>query len=128
MRALTLLLACFALPGCTVALHGHEAAGSGTSAATSSALHVQAGAGSARVSGGFGAPAPHGAPGAQASFSRGASVVLIVGLVVAETLHYLGAQFGDPPAPGAGPQRTIAHTCSCYGYQPSDQAAAVPAE
>lgn len=129
----TLLLACLALSGCTVALHGHQATdGAATATAstttTSSALRVQAGAGSARVSGSFGASAQQGAPGAQASFSRGASAVLIIGLLVAETLHYLGARFEDQPAPGSGPQRAIADTCSCYGYRPPETAGAALAD
>lgn len=118
MRLALLLVAAFALAGCTVGLHGHEAAGS-TSAVTSSSLRLQSGAGPARVSGSFGAPLPQGAPGAHVAFPRGASAVLVIGAVVAGTLHYLGAQFGEQPAPEDGPQRTIADTCSCYGYRPS---------
>jgi hypothetical protein len=127
MRALTLLAACLALSGCTVAMHGHQTSGSGGTA-TSSALKLQAGSGGARASGSFGAPAPKGAPGAQVSLSRGASAVLVIGLVVAETLHYLGARAGGQPAPGAGLDRAISETCSCYGYRPPEPATAMRAE
>lgn len=123
MRASVPLVVSLALSGCTVALHGAETSGGGaTGATTSAAVRAQAGGGSARFGASFGAPAPPGAAGGHATFSRGASAVLVIGLVVAEAIHYLK---GRPAADPAGaPQRAIADTCSCYGYRPPDTAIA----
>jgi hypothetical protein len=99
-------------------LSGHEATGSGGTASTTTAAtraHVSIGA--AKVGASFGTPAPAGSGGGQVSFSRGASTVLVLGLVLADVVNYLGS-----PAAGAqlalDPSRSIADTCSCYGYQP----------
>lgn len=118
-RALTLVLAlALALSGCAVALSGHEATGSGGTASTTTAAtraHVSIGA--AKVGASFGTPAPAGSGGGQVSFSRGASTVLVLGLVLAEVVNYLGSPSeGTQLAPD--PRRSIANTCSCYGYLP----------
>lgn len=121
MRALVLLPFCFALSGCSVALHGNQTTSGGVTTTTTSAVtHAQASAGPARVSASFGTPAPQGAAGGQVVFSRGASAVLVFGLVIAETVSYLSAKFSDAPPASSAPQRSIADTCSCYGYQPSN--------
>ena len=109
MRALVLLPFCFALSGCSVALHGNQTtSGGATTTTTSVATSGQASVGSARVSASFGTPAPQGAPGGQAIFSRGASAVIVLGLVVAETLSYIGARFADTAQPSTGARRSIA--------------------
>lgn len=119
MRALVLLPFCFALSGCSVALHGHQTtSGGATTTTTSAAISGHASVGPARVGASFGAPAPQGAAGGQVAFPRGASVVLVLGLMIAETVNYLGAKFSDAPPASSAPQRSIADTCSCYGYQP----------
>jgi hypothetical protein len=107
----TLLLS-YTLSGCSVAVNGHEGTGSASAVSVSSQAQVRTGHGSAGVS--FGTPAPTGAPGGHASLSRGASVAVILTLLVADLVHYL------TPAPATGahaPGVSIAETCSCYGYQ-----------
>ena len=119
MRALVLLPFCFALSGCSVALHGNQTtSGGATTTTTLAATSGQASVGPARVSASFGTPAPQGAAGGQAALSRGASAVLVLGLIVAETVSYFSAKFSDAPPASSALQRSIAETCSCYGYQP----------
>ena len=119
MRALALLPFCLALAGCSVALQGNQTmSGGATTTTTSAATSGQASIGPARVNASFGTPAPQGAAGGQVAFSRGASAMLVLGLVIAETVNYLGAKFSDAPPVSSVPQRSIADTCSCYGYQP----------
>ena len=119
MRALVLLPICFALSGCAVTLFGNQTAGGSAATTTTSAVTSgQASVGAARVSTSFGTPAPQGAAGGQVALPRGASVVLVLGLVFAETVNYLGAKFSDAPPASPALQRSIADTCSCYGYRP----------
>ena len=109
---------CVALCGCSVAVSGgHTTDGGGSASVVTST--TQAHARSAKLSGSFGTPAPSAAPGARASFSNGAAGVLILGLVIADLIHYLASPAGERVAP----QESISHTCSCYGYQPPVQAA-----
>ena len=96
---LTLLI--LALPGCTVTLFGHQSAGGGAAAATTSSQV----SGSARVAGG------------RVTLSRGASVLLILGLAIADTMNYMSAKFGARPQT-APRTDSIADTCSCNGYKP----------
>jgi len=119
MRALVLLPLCLALSGCSVALHGNQTtSGGATTTTTSAATSGQASIGPARVGASFGTPAPQGAAGGQVAFPRAASAVLLLGLVIAETVNYLGARFGDAPRSQVAPRHSISSTCSCYGYQP----------
>lgn len=128
MRALALVPLLLVFAGCSVALHGHQTTGGSTTATTTSAaIRGHASVGSARVSASFGTPAPPGAPGGQISLSRGASVVLILGLLVAETVNYFSAAFADRPQLLPEPQRSIAATCSCYGYKPESDLTSMPA-
>ena len=118
MRVSVLLPFCLALAGCSAAFYSHQTtSGGATTTTTSAATNAQASAGAARVSASFGTPAPQGAAGGQVAFSRGASAVLVLGLVIVETVNYLGARFGDTPKSPA-PRHSISSTCSCYGYQP----------
>lgn len=119
------------LPGCAVHLHGRQATGAGTSATvTGSSFNAGASAGQARFGAAFGPPPPQGASGGQISFSRGAAAVLLLGLVIAETVDFIGAQFRQThgTAPAAPPARasraSIAETCSCYGWKPEGSAPA----
>jgi hypothetical protein len=122
MRALALVLISLALSGCSVALSGHQSTGSAAaSTTTAAATHGHASIGSAKVSASFGTPAPAGSPGGQISFSRGASAVLILGLVVAEVVNYFSSPSADATPFRSDPGRSIASTCSCYGYQPASQ-------
>ena len=112
-RYLTVLLACLVLPGCYVATYGNQSVDGGTATTTTSAqvgATAKFSAGRASFSSGQ-APAP-GAPGGRVSLSRSGSAILVVGLVVAETVHYLGALFGATPQPAQ--TDSIADTCSCY--------------
>jgi hypothetical protein len=119
MRTLTVAL-CLALSGCAVALSGHESTGGGTTS-TAVATHGQASIGSAKVGASFGTPAPAGSAGGQISVSRGASAVLILGLVIAEVANYFSAPPDDVRRFALDPRRSIADTCSCYGYQSVSQ-------
>jgi hypothetical protein len=122
MRALTVILS-LALSGCSVALSGHESTGGGgtASSTTAAATHGHASIGSAKVSASFGTPVPAGSGGGQVSFSRGASAFLLMGLVVAEVVNYFSSPSADATPFRADRGRSIAHTCSCYGYQPASQ-------
>lgn len=73
---------------------------------------------SAKVSVSFGTPVSPGSPGGHASLGRGAAGVLVLGLVIADVVHYLNSPVVGRAPGGAGPERAIAHTCSCYGYEP----------
>jgi len=119
MRALTVLLS-LALSGCSVALSGHQSTAA-ASTTTAAATHGHASIGAARLSASFGTPAPAGSGGGQVSFSRGASAFLLLGLVVAEVVNYFSSPSADAMPFRAEPGRSIAHTCSCYGYQPAAQ-------
>jgi hypothetical protein len=108
-----------ALSGCTVALHGHQSAGSGgTATLTGTAVGTQASGGPAAVKASFGAPVSGAAPGGHLVVSNGAAAVLVLGLVVAETMSYLS---GAASRPATRPQHPIAHTCSCYGWTPGGE-------
>jgi hypothetical protein len=120
MRTLTLVLS-LALSGCAVALSGHESTGGGTSSTSAVATHGQASIGSAKVGASFGTPAPAGSAGGQISVSRGASVVLILGLAIAEVVNYFSAPPDDVSRFALDPRRSIADTCSCYGYRSVSQ-------
>ncbi len=106
--------------GCAVTLHGNQTTGGGVTA-TSTGSSMQAGTriGNARIGGSFGTPPPANAAGGQLTFSRGASAVLVLGLVVAGTVDlvsdWLQPNVPQPPERATG---GIAHTCSCYGWQP----------
>ena len=118
MRPLVLLPFCLMLSGCYVALSGNQSTGGGvTTTTTAAATTVNASAGSARLGASFGTPPAPNAPGGQVALSRGPSAVLFLGLVIAETVNYLGARLGGAPRPEA-PRASIAETCSCYGWKP----------
>jgi len=125
MRALILLPLCLSLSGCYVAYSGHQTAGGGVSTTTTaSAVRGQINTGSASLGASFGTPPAPGAPGGQVSLSRGASALLLLGLVIGDTLNYLGAPLSSTPPPPVPRRDAIAETCSCYGWKPG--LAAVP--
>ncbi len=114
-RIAVLTLLCLALPGCTVTLFGNQSSGGGAATTTTSS-RVD---GSARFAGGqasisSGQPVSPNAQGGQVTFFRGASVLLILGLAIADTVNYFGTRAGKRPAP----DEAISQTCSCYGYTP----------
>ena len=113
-RCLIVALACLALPGCYVKTYGNQSVNGGATATTTSS---QVG-GTARFSAGrasfsSGQPAARGAPGGQVSLGRSGGVIVAVGLVITETVHYLGALF-NPGSQAALAADSIADTCSCY--------------
>ncbi|MGQ0751505.1 MAG: hypothetical protein ACT4PS_13290 [Betaproteobacteria bacterium] len=114
MHSLIVATLAFLIGGCSIALTGQQAAGAGGTASTAASTRLQAGTGTIRAGGSFGAPAPAGSAGGQVSLSRGAAVALVLGLVIADFLHVLSS-----PVDAAMPQRSIADTCSCYGYTPA---------
>lgn len=122
MRALALLPVCMLLSGCYVALHGHQTNGpAGTTSTVASVTRGHASVGSARASASFGAPSP--ASGGRVAVSSGATVVLVIAVVVAEVLNYFSATARTPAM-----RQSIADTCSCYGYRPAPPSPAQAAE
>lgn len=118
MRILIVLVAAIALSGCTVRMHGHQSTGGGaTTTTTASAVSGSVKAGNARLSVSSGQPVSPNAQGGHLRAAGDAAVVLLIGLVVIDAVHYFTARFSAPPA---APQRragAISETCSCYGYQ-----------
>ncbi len=104
--------------GCAVTLHGHESAGQG--ATISSSVSAAGQSGHARVGASFGLPASPRAPGGTLALTRGASAVLLLGLVLGDVAEYLGSTSRDAaePVPGRTAAGGISHTCSCYGWRP----------
>jgi hypothetical protein len=113
MRTIFAFLLLVPLSGCYVTLHGHQSTSGGTTATTTSS-HVT---GSTKFAGGkasfsSGQPVAPKAPGGQVSLGKGASAVLILGLVIADVVHYFSARHSArEPQPQSG---SIADTCSCY--------------
>ena len=106
------VLLSLALSGCYATLHGSQSTGSGATASTTSG-HV---GGTARFAGGSasfssGQPVSPNAPGGHLALGKGASAVLIVGLVLADLVNYLSG--GPRPTPLPADAR-IMDTCSCY--------------
>jgi hypothetical protein len=112
MRAAVAFLLCVPLAGCTVTLHGHQSTGGGTTSTTTSS-HVTGSAKSAggRASISSGQPVAPNAQGGQVTLGKGASAVLILGLVIADVVHYFSARRVANPQPQS---ESIADTCSCY--------------
>jgi hypothetical protein len=111
-RASLVALLSLSLSGCYVKMHAVETGGGGTRAATASS-QVSGGAkfshGSASFSSGpRGSPS---APGGHLSLGKGASAVLIVGLVVADLVSYIVGPSQPKPL---SPDERIMETCSCY--------------
>lgn len=124
MRGILLLAGCILVSGCAVRLHGHEHAGDGRHTT------VVAGAvsGSVRTSGArlaisAGQPVSPAAPGGHARISGDGALILIAGLVIADTVHYLATRLTDPPRQNRVARHAIADTCSCYGYNSAAPAA-----
>ena len=120
MRPFLIIVLALAMNGCAVTLHGNQtSSGGSTTSTTGSAVRASTQAGNARLSASFGTPPPANAPGGQASFSRGGSAVLVLGLAIAGATEMIGSWFAppaerrEPLAPGG-----ISHTCSCYGWRP----------
>ena len=121
MFRLFLIALLLLLHGCAVTLHGQQTTGGGHSASTIGSS-VQGGAriGNARIGGAFGAPPPANAAGGQISLSRGASAMLVLGVLIAGAVDEIGGWFRSSAAPQAGrlPEEPISQTCSCYGWRP----------
>jgi hypothetical protein len=121
MFRFALIVPLFLLHGCAVTLHGQQTTG-GAQSATSVGSSVRGGAhiGNARIGGSFGAPPPANAAGGQLSLSRGASAVLVLGVLIAGAVDEIGTWFRTPAMPQAErlPGGPISQTCSCYGWRP----------
>ena len=118
-RAAITALLCLALSGCFVTLHGHQSTSGGvTTTTTSSTVTGSAKTGGAQISFASGPAVAPNAPGGQVVFNRGASAVLVLGLVIADAVNYFSARLGVKPPQPAGGSASIADTCSCYGYKP----------
>jgi hypothetical protein len=121
-QRLLLLILIAVLPGCAVTLYGQQSSGGGqTSSTTGAAVRGGTQIGNARLSGSFGHPPPATAGGGQVTLSRGGSAALVLGLAVVSTGEAVqrwrrgAASAGRHEPPAAD---SIAHTCSCYGWQP----------
>lgn len=105
-----------ALAGCAVRLHAVQTSGGGASA-TSTSAQVS---GSVKFAGGrlsfsSGQVPPPSAPGGHVSLGKAASGALVLGLVLADAVTWLGARLrGERDAPQAVEDGSIAQTCSCY--------------
>ncbi len=126
MKTVVIMVALAALSGCAVTLHGQQTSGGGsTSTTTGSSVQATTRAGNARLGASFGsAPAP-GAPGGQVHFSKGASAVLVLGVLIAGTVDAINELFRPaPPRIGrAAADGSVSQTCSCYGWQPGAERA-----
>jgi hypothetical protein len=108
------LAGCVLLSGCYVKLHGVQSTGGGAAAtATSGQVGGSAKFSSGKASFSSGrAVSPH-AAGGHVSLGKGASAVLVLGLVIAEAVNYIGSKFAD--ARETAPRtESILETCSCY--------------
>jgi hypothetical protein len=106
------LLVPLALSGCFVKVSGLETTGGGSRTTTTSSQV----AGTARFSHGAasfssGPRVSPSAPGGHATLGKGASGVLIVGLVFADLWSYIVGPSHPKPLP---PGERIMDTCSCY--------------
>jgi hypothetical protein len=112
----SLLLLSLALSGCFVKVSGLETTGGGTRTTTTSSQV----AGTAKFSHGAasfssGPRVSPSAPGGHATLGKGASGVLIVGLVFADFWNYIAGTPQPRPLP---PGERIMDTCSCYQKNP----------
>jgi hypothetical protein len=115
-RASLLAFLSLSLSGCYVKMHAVETAGGGARATTTSSQV----AGSAKFSHGgatfsSGPRVSPSAPGGHVSLGKGASAVLIVGLVLADLVNYIAGTSGPKPL---APDERIMETCSCYQKNP----------
>jgi len=112
-RCLTVFLVCLALPGCYMKSYGLQSTGGGSNTTiTSSQVVATAKFSNGAAAFSSGQPVSPAAPGGQVALGRSGTAIVAVGLVFAETVHYLGALFR--PGPPAAPTGSIAETCSCY--------------
>ena len=111
-RLSILLVLPLVLSGCFAKVSGLETTGGGSSTTTTSSQV----AGTARFSHGAasfasGPRVSPGAPGGHATLGKGASGVLIVGLMFADLWNYLVGPSQPKPL---SPDEKIMDTCSCY--------------
>jgi hypothetical protein len=111
-RASLLVFLSLSLAGCYVKMHAVETAGGGTrTTATSSQVAGSAKFSHGRASFSSGQRVSPSAPGGHVSLGKGASAVLIVGLVLADLVNYIAGPAGPKPL---APDERIMETCSCY--------------
>ena len=124
MEWMAAVLVLATLPACSVALHGNQStAGGASTTTTSSSVAVATSGSNYAVGASFGRPVPLSAAGGHLVVSSGsAAAALLVGIVVVNALDYLSGGPGSRAWAGAAANRPIAHTCSCYGYRPDEDA------
>lgn len=106
------MLLSLALPGCYVKMHGAQfSSGGTTTTAASSQVQGTAGFAGGRASFSSGQVPPRGAQGGHLSLGKGASLVLITGIVLADFFNYLRGDSGPRALPA---DTKIMETCSCY--------------
>lgn len=118
------LLAIAVFSGCAVTLHGQQSSsGDVSTTRIGSSVQGSINSGNARIGASFGAPPAANAPGGQVAFAKGATAVVVLGLAIVGTVDLVG-QWLQPSAPPRTERAGgIAHTCSCYGWQPELTAA-----
>jgi hypothetical protein len=112
VRTLLATLLCLALPGCFVKMHGVQSTSGGTTTtAASSQVRGSASFAGGKASFSSGRVPPPGAPGGHVYLGKGASLLLITGIVVADFFNYLR---GEPVPKALSADTKIMDTCSCY--------------
>jgi len=124
LQILATVILCLALSGCYVAFRGHASSDGGVATTTTAGSVVRASSSGVHIA--FGSPHAPDGTGGQISFGRGASALVVLGLVIAESVNYLSGMFRENLQAQSGPQRSISSTCSCYGRQPELTSAPAP--
>ena len=112
-QAITIVLLCLALSGCSVAMYGNQSTSGGT---TTTIISTQVSGSSqganyrASYSSG-GVPVSPKASGGYVAVSGSAAYVLVGVVVLADLVNYFR---GAPQAKPLSPGTRIADTCSCY--------------
>ena len=112
------LAACLLLSGCYVKVHGGQTSSGGhTATAVGADVRGKAAFSGGRASLSSGRGSPGAGHGVHVSLGKGAVVAVIVGLMLADAVHYLSSRSGAPPAKQREDQ-SILKTCSCYQQAP----------
>jgi hypothetical protein len=111
-RAGLALLLCFPLTGCYVKTYGVQSTGSGlASTTTGTQVGGSAGFAGGRASFSSGRVPPPGTSGGHLYLGKGASVVLVTGVVIADFFSRVAGRFQSRPLAA---DAKILETCSCY--------------
>jgi hypothetical protein len=111
-RYLMTALLCLALPGCYVKTYGVQSTSSGqASTATGTQTSGSAGFAGGKASFSSGQVPPPSATGGHVYLGKGASVLLVTGVVIGDFFNYIAGR--TQPKPLAADTK-ILETCSCY--------------